>query len=103
MIFLWAEDPDGDMKSIAAVLWPAAADFYPTQLNMLKTEDAKRFSGYLFMRPPTEPEVDIQGSYADSWRFTPSSGGHQGNSRAPVWTSSPEPRPDGVANIEIPL
>jgi len=54
MIFLRAEDPDGDMKSIAAVLWQAGVGFYPTQINMLKAEDAKQFSGYLSLRTPTE-------------------------------------------------
>lgn len=53
MIFLRAENPDGDMKSIAAVLWQAGVGFYPTQVNMLKAEDAKQFSGYLSMRTPT--------------------------------------------------
>ena len=52
MIFLRAENPDGDMKSIAAVLWQAGVGFYPTQVNMLKAEDAKQFSGYLVMRTP---------------------------------------------------
>jgi len=52
MIFLRAEEPDGDMKSIAAVLWQAGVGYYPTQVNMLKAEDAKHFSGYLFMRTP---------------------------------------------------
>ena len=53
MIFVRAEDPDGDMKSIAAVLWQAGVGYYPTQVNMLKAEDAKQFSGYLFMKTPT--------------------------------------------------
>jgi hypothetical protein len=54
MVFLQAENPDGDMKSIAAVLWQAGVGFYPTQINMLKAEDAKQFSGYLSLRTPTE-------------------------------------------------
>jgi hypothetical protein len=53
IIFVRAEDPDGDMKSIAAVLWQAGVGFYPTQVNMLKAEDSKQFSGYLFMRTPS--------------------------------------------------
>ena len=52
MIFVRAEDPDGDMKSIAAVLWQAGVGYYPTQVKMLKAEDSKQFSGYLFMRTP---------------------------------------------------
>ena len=101
MIFFRAEDPDGDMKSIAAVLRPTGVGFYPTQINMLKAENAKQFSGYLFMRTPAEPEVDAQGSYAASWRFTPSASGHQVNSLTPAWTSSPQARPSGVGQIEI--
>ena len=54
MICLQAEYPDGDMKSIAAVIWQAGVGYYPTQVNILKAEDAKRFSGYLFMKTPTE-------------------------------------------------
>jgi len=53
MIFIQAEDPNGDMKSIAAVLWEAGVGYYPTEVNMLKAEDAKQFSGYLFMKTPT--------------------------------------------------
>ena len=52
MIFLRAEDPKGDMKSIAAVLWQAGVGYYPTEVNMLKPEDAKQFSGYFSMRTP---------------------------------------------------
>jgi hypothetical protein len=52
IIFLRAEDPDGDMKSIAAVLWQAGVGYYPTQINMLKADDARQFSGYLFMKTP---------------------------------------------------
>jgi len=53
MIFIRAEDPDGDMQSVAAELWQAGVGYYPTQVTMLKAEDAKHFSGCLFMRTPT--------------------------------------------------
>jgi len=53
MIFLRAEDPDGDMKSITAELWQAGVGYYPTQVTMLKAVDAKEFSGYLFLQTPT--------------------------------------------------
>ncbi|HVO84111.1 MAG TPA: hypothetical protein VMU60_06790 [Syntrophobacteria bacterium] len=53
MIFLRAEDPDGDMTSIAAVLWQAGVGYYPTQVTMLKAEYGKQFSGYLLMKTPT--------------------------------------------------
>jgi hypothetical protein len=52
MIFLRAEDSDGDMKSIAAVLWQAGVGYYPTEVNMLKPEEGKEISGFLYMRTP---------------------------------------------------
>ncbi|MGE5311385.1 MAG: hypothetical protein ACM3MN_06550 [Nitrospirota bacterium] len=58
MIFVRAEDPDGDMKSIAAVLWQAGVGYYPTEVNMIKAEDGKRLSGYLFMATPPSFELN---------------------------------------------
>jgi len=58
MIFLRAEDPDGDMKSIAALLWQAGVGDYPTEVNMLKPEDARQFSGYFSMRTPGELNIN---------------------------------------------
>jgi len=52
MIFLRAEDPDGDMTSIAAVLWQAGVGYYPTEVNMLKPVEGKEISGYLYMMTP---------------------------------------------------
>jgi len=52
MIFLRAEDPDGDMTSIAAVLWQAGVGYYPTEVNMLKPVEGKGISGYLYMMTP---------------------------------------------------
>jgi len=52
MIFLRAEDPKGEMKSIAAVLWEAGVGYYPTEVTMLKPENSKEISGYLYMRTP---------------------------------------------------
>lgn len=54
MIFLRAEDPDGDMKSIAAVLWQAGVGYYATDVTMLKPEQEKGFSGYLYLRSPAD-------------------------------------------------
>jgi hypothetical protein len=53
MVFLRAEDPDGDMTSLAAVLWQAGVGYYPTEANMLRPEDSKEISGYLYMRTPS--------------------------------------------------
>jgi hypothetical protein len=52
MIFLRAEDPDGDMTSIAAVLWQAGVGYYPTEVHMLKPDEGKELSGYLYLRTP---------------------------------------------------
>jgi hypothetical protein len=54
LVFLRAEDPDGDMKSIAAVLWQAGVGFYPTEVTMLKPGFTKAFSGYLYLRTPVD-------------------------------------------------
>lgn len=54
MVFLKAEDPDGDMKSIAAVLWQAGVGYYPTEVTMLGPEQGKQFSGYLFLPTPVD-------------------------------------------------
>jgi hypothetical protein len=54
LIFLRAEDPDGDMKSIAAVLWQAGVGYYPTEVIMLKPAEGKQFSGYLYLRTPAD-------------------------------------------------
>jgi hypothetical protein len=58
LIFLRAEDPDGDMKSIAAMLWQAGVGYYPTQVNMLKAEDTRQFSGYLSMMTPAQFDLN---------------------------------------------
>ena len=54
MISHRAENPDRDMKSIVPVLWQAGVGFYPTLVNILKAENAKRFSGYLSRKTPAE-------------------------------------------------
>jgi len=54
MIFLRAQDPDGDMKSIAAVLWQAGVGYYPGEVTMLKAEEARQFSGYLYLQTPAD-------------------------------------------------
>jgi len=54
MIFLRAQDPDGEMKSIAAVLWQAGVGYYPTEITMLKAEAGKDFSGYLYLQTPAD-------------------------------------------------
>jgi len=52
MIFLKAEAPDGEMKSIAAVLWQAGVGYYPTEVTILKPDNRKQFSGYLYLQTP---------------------------------------------------
>jgi len=54
MIFLRAQDPEGEMKSIAAVLWQAGVGYYPTEVTMLKAEEGKEVSGYLYLQTPAD-------------------------------------------------
>ena len=53
-IFLRAQDPDGNMKSIAAVLWQAGVGYYPGEVTMLKAEEARDFAGYLYLQTPAD-------------------------------------------------
>jgi hypothetical protein len=52
MIFLRAEDPDGNMTSISAGLWQAGVGYYPTEVTMLKPDESKELVGYLYLRTP---------------------------------------------------
>lgn len=58
MIFLRAEDQDGDMESIAAVLWQAGVGYYPTDVTMLKGEARKQSVGYLFLGTPPDSALN---------------------------------------------
>jgi hypothetical protein len=53
-IFVKAEDPDGDMKSIAAVLWQAGVGYYPAEVTMLKPDQGKQFAGCFFLQTPVD-------------------------------------------------
>jgi hypothetical protein len=54
MIFLRAQDTDGEMKRIAAVLWQAGVGYYPTEVTMLKRNEAKEFAGYMYLETPAD-------------------------------------------------
>lgn len=54
LIFIRAEDPDGNLKSLTAVLWQAGIGYYPTEVTMLRPEFTKAFSGYLYVRTPVD-------------------------------------------------
>jgi hypothetical protein len=56
-IFLRAEDRDGDMNDIAAVLWQAGVGTYPTEVTRLKGDDRRGFSGYLFLSTPHDSNL----------------------------------------------
>jgi hypothetical protein len=58
MIFLRADDSKGEMKSIAAVMWQAGVGYYPTEVSMLKPEEGKEITGYLYLRTPAEFEIN---------------------------------------------
>jgi len=53
-IFLRAEDADGDMRDIAAVLWQAGVGLYPIDVTRLKGDERREFSGYLFLQTPND-------------------------------------------------
>ena len=53
-IFLHAQDADGDMSDIVAVLWQAGVGIHPTDITRLKGDDRKEFSGYLFLQTPND-------------------------------------------------
>jgi hypothetical protein len=54
MIYVKAEDPDGYMKTITAVLWQAGVGYYPPEVTMLKPDHGKQFAGYLFLQTPND-------------------------------------------------
>ncbi len=95
LIFLRVEDPDGDMKSIAAVLWQAGVGYYPTQTNMLRADDARQFSGYLSMMTPTGFDLNW-----DQFELTLIVRDSQGNRSQPV--KLPLTFDMGAAPQEIP-
>ncbi|MGE5310770.1 MAG: hypothetical protein ACM3MN_03425 [Nitrospirota bacterium] len=56
-VFLRAEDPDGDMNDITAVLWQAGVGTYPTEVTRLKGDDRREFSGYLSLLTPNDSNL----------------------------------------------
>jgi len=46
-IYIEAEDPDGDMLRIAAVIIQVGYGYYPTSWTYLKRENGKKLKGYL--------------------------------------------------------
>jgi len=54
MIYVRAEDPKGDMKRLAAVLWQAGVGYYPTEVTRLKEGERGAFSGYLYLAIPPD-------------------------------------------------
>jgi hypothetical protein len=78
-IFLRAEDPDGDMSDIAAVLWQAGAGTYPTEVTRLKGDDRKEFSGYLFLSTPNDSNL-----MSDEMELTILVRDSQGNRSQPI-------------------
>jgi len=54
MIYVRAEDPKGEMKSLAAMLWQAGVGYYPTEVTRLKEGERGAFSGYLYLGIPSD-------------------------------------------------
>ncbi len=78
-IFLRAEDADGDMSDIAAVLWQAGVGTYPTDVTRLKGDDRKEFSGYLFLQTPNDSTL-----ISDEMELTLLVRDHEGNRSQPI-------------------
>ena len=53
-VYLRAEDADGDVKDIAAVMYQAGVGFYPTSVTRIKGDNRRGISGYLFLRFPAQ-------------------------------------------------
>lgn len=53
-VYLQANDADGDIKDIAAVMYQAGVGFYPTSVTQIKADNRKEFAGYLFLRLPAD-------------------------------------------------
>jgi hypothetical protein len=53
-VYLQAEDADGDIKDIAAVMWQAGVGFYPTSVTRIEGDNRKGFTGYLFLWFPAQ-------------------------------------------------
>jgi hypothetical protein len=56
-VYLKAQDVDGDMKDIAAVLWQAGVGYYSTSVTLIRGEDRKDFAGYLFLTTPADSSL----------------------------------------------
>ena len=56
-VYLKAQDADGDIKDIAAVLWQAGVGYYSTDVTVIKGADRKDFAGYLFLFTPADPTL----------------------------------------------
>ena len=56
-VYLKAQDADGDIKDIAAVLWQAGVGYYSTDITVIKGADRKDFAGYLFLFTPADPTL----------------------------------------------
>ena len=53
-IYLMAQDADGDMKDIAAMLYQAGVGYYSTNFTPIKEADRKNVAGYIFLDTPAD-------------------------------------------------
>lgn len=53
-VYLMAQDADGDIRDITAMLWQAGVGYYSTNVTPIKGEDRKNFAGYLFLFTPAD-------------------------------------------------
>ena len=81
-IFLKAEDPDGDIRYIAAQLQQPGVGYYPASFNYIKGAEREGFEGYIFLRSPADRTLlsdtfhleillrDCEGNASEPVRFT---------------------------------
>ncbi|MBW1983065.1 MAG: hypothetical protein JRJ12_17860 [Deltaproteobacteria bacterium] len=52
--YLHAEDKDGDMEYIAALMYEPGVGYYPTSTTWLSKEEGRKLEGYVFLHIPSE-------------------------------------------------
>jgi hypothetical protein len=53
-VYLRAEDRNGTMKDIAAMLWQAGYGYYSTDFTRIQTADSKELAGSLYLSTPVD-------------------------------------------------
>lgn len=62
-VYLRAQDPDGDMRFIAATLWQTGFGYYSPVFIRVKDEDRQEFAGYVFLNTPARERLLIDDQF----------------------------------------